>query len=229
MLGVERTLVVSEVPAGHLDPYRRWIAEVRERRDHLADAYVAAGFRAVSTWLSVEHAVVITRAEAPSLSDARDRLAAGSTPFGEWYRDCELRLLGSHPLAPGEPDAELLVEIHADDVDPLDLFIAVPAPLLADQVEEYRVTVQLGDRAAEAAERVRRWGLARFDIWLQATPRATWAVYDAAGDLSHMLRDISTSPDEAMRSQRDFVRRSFGVDLAEDAFAMPLAAWSWSG
>jgi hypothetical protein len=221
-------VVVSELPDGHLEAYQRWVDEMRSRRAAVGAALAAAGFHAVSTWLSPEHQVVVTRAEAPSLVRAGQHLISSGGPFEQWFGECEMRLLGTRPLDPDAGAAELVVEAHADDVDPLDLFIATPVPLLPDRVEAFRSTVALGDRLPLALERLRRWGLARFDIWMQATPRATWVVYDAAGDLAHMLRDISTSPDEEMRSQREFVLDSFGVDLSRDALAMPRAAWSWT-
>jgi hypothetical protein len=225
---VQRAVAVVEVPEERADACHRWFDELRLRRAELSEAWTTAGLTSFAAWFQPDPAAFTVRVESPSITAAREHLAESVSPFDRWFRDCEQKILGASPLAPGASVADLLVEYHPTEVDPLDLFIAAAMPLLPGRVAQYRETITEGGRKDEALDRVRRWGLGRLDIWLDEHTDSAWAVYDAAGDLAHMLRDLATSDDEAMVSQRGFVKEMFGIDLATSTFPLPTAAWSWT-
>jgi hypothetical protein len=228
-LQVARTVVVAPLRPELAGDYDEWVAQVRARRAEFARSRRAAGIESHVSWRAPRMGVTVTRIEAASLTGAAQHLASSEDPFDRWYVAAETRLLGAPVLDPRRAPAELVAGYRTEGEAGLDLFVCFTAPLLEGKRQEFCDRIEDGFHDASGRARVARWGLTRLDIWLQEVAGRSWAVYDAAGDLSRMLTDLSFGDDPEMRGQRAFLREVFGLDLGDEPVPLPLAGVSWSG
>jgi hypothetical protein len=225
---MRRLLAVHHLAPGAVDAHHAWCEELRRRRDEFAESRLALRICRQVFWLQPVFDLAIVRTDAEDPVTALGELARSTTPFDRWYAQRERDIHGRPLLPAGQAPPELLSDRNVDEIDAFDLFVATAIPVLPGRTEAFRRDIADSVRSGAGRARLERWQAKRLAVWLQSTDRGDVVVYEAAGDVPHMLRSLTTDDDPDTREQRALVQRTFGLDVARTSYPIPEPAFAWS-
>ena len=96
------------------------------------------------------------------------------------------------------------------------------------RTEVFRSSVAESVAAGKVPELLRMWDVRRLTIWLHPTSRGDVVIYEAAGDVSEMIRSLAESDHPRIVAQRASVLDRFGLDLTRESWPIPQPGYSWS-
>lgn len=225
--GVARLVMAHPIAPGRGAEHVAWCAEVRARRDELAASRQRVGITRHIVWTHVSTELAMVRVDADDPVASLRELAASDDPFDRWYAAQECALHGAPLLADGVVP-EVLAD-HADgEPDDLDMFIAVGLLLRPGRTAAFRLNVAASVASGTVSELLQLWDVRRLTIWLHPTARGDVVIYEAAGDVSEMIRSLAESDHPRIVAQRASILDRFGLDLSRESWPIPLPGVSWS-
>lgn len=221
-------LTAHPIAPGRADQHRQWCAELRERRDEFDVSRRAVGLDRVAVWSQPTIGLAVIRLDGDDPLAALRRLDESASPFDQWYRtrENEVHDVPLH-VAATAPTTLVADHVHTP-VDPFDPSMAMAVPLLPGRTDDYLATMQLGLTTGRGPAHARDWGVNRLTIHLQRFDDRDLVLYEVAGDLARMVRELSGHDTPGMRLERRMFRDYFGIDVAAGALPLPEPAFAWS-